>query len=212
MVTRTDPYRSHRFHVEIEGLVAAEFSRIDGLQITTGVHSERADGHPEPSDDTPDRTERREREGGFFRSVANRLKDAVGDTARESVPAAIRPDDWIDPEDWPAVVNWTEPGESNPPPDQRRGEYPLLKLTRGVTDSRELETWLADWIKGTAEERDVRIFLLDMEGNEARGWHCRGAVPIRWSGPELIADRSGVATETLALAHAGITPLSGEDT
>ncbi len=208
MVNRTDPYRSHRFTVEIEGLVAAGFSQIDGLQITAGVRTDRADGDPERTDDSPHRTERRESQGGgFFSSVANRLKNR----ARESVAAATRPGDWIDADDWPAIVNWTEPGESNPPPAQRRGEYPLLELTRGVTDSRELETWLANWIEGTAAERDVRIFLLDTEGSEARGWHCRGAVPIRWSGPELLADRSGVATETLALAHAGISPLNVEE-
>ncbi len=148
----------------------------------------------------------RARLGGIFGAIAD-----AAERATEAASDAIERASWIDTEHWPAVVNWTEPGTSNPPPRQRRAEFPLLTLRRGVTDSRVLETWIGEWIAGASEQRGVRIMWLDSEGREAHGWECRGVVPVRWSGPTLQADRESVAMESLELAHAGITPMMLSD-
>jgi phage tail-like protein len=78
-----------------------------------------------------------------------------------------------------------------------------------VTDDRRLWNWLQDWIDGEATPRTVRVFLLDEAGDRARGWRCRAATPVRWTGPALAADRPGVATEALAVAHEGIDAVDG---
>lgn len=115
-------------------------------------------------------------------------------------------DDWIDPGEWP----W--PGgrgrrDREPPAPQRRTESPPLELTRGVTDDRRLEAWVTEWVEGAVKPRDVGVWLLDAAGERARGWLCVRATPVRWRGPDLVADRSGVATETLELAHEGVEPI-----
>jgi hypothetical protein len=201
-VSRTDPYGCHRFQVEVDGLVTAGFAEVDGLEVTAGVFADPDEVPDEPPTDEQGRT----RPGGLFGSLSDAIADAA-DAAAEATADAVARASWIDPEDWPSIVNWTDPGTSNPPPIQRRAEFPLLTLRRGVTDSRVLETWIAEWIAGESDERGVRIRLLDGQGREVRGWECRGAVPVRWSGPTLRADRNGVAMESIELAHAGITPI-----
>jgi len=99
--------------------------------------------------------------------------------------------------------------DAAPPAPRRRTVSPHLTLRRGVTDDRRLWDWLRDWVSGAADPRTVRVFLLDETGDRRRGWRCRDATPTRWQGPELVADRPGVATETLELAHAGVEALDG---
>lgn len=89
-------------------------------------------------------------------------------------------------------------------PKQRETESPKLELRRGVTDDQALWAWLHDWLAGTVAPQDVRICLLNNQGTPVTGWICHAAVPVRWVGPTLVADRETVAMETLALAHHGI--------
>jgi hypothetical protein len=201
-VSRSDPYRRHRFVVEVDGLVSTGFTEVDGLAVTAGVFADPDDVPEVPPEDDSGRA----RPGGIFGTLAD-----AAERATEAASDAVERANWIDPDHWPAIVNWTDPGTSNPPPRQRRAEFPVLTLRRGVTDSQALESWVAEWIAGASEQRGVRILLLDSEGREARGWKCRGAVPVRWTGPTLRADREGVAMESLELAHAGITPMTLDD-
>ncbi|WP_251330104.1 phage tail protein [Haloplanus pelagicus] len=97
-----------------------------------------------------------------------------------------------------------------PSPSRRRTTSPTLRLRRGVTDDRRLWDWLRGWVDGTAERRDVRVFLLDEAGTRARGWRCLNATPVGWEGPELAADRPAAATETLELAHDGIEAIEAD--
>lgn len=198
----SDPYPDNRFSVEIDGLVSAGFAEVDGLGVRAGVFADPDDVPADPPTDDQGRA----RHGGLFGQLREAAERAAAE-AREAVERAT----WIDPELWPDVVNWTEPGASNPPPRQRRAEFSRLVLRRGVTDDDELERWIADWIAGASDERAVRISLLDATGQPVRGWECKGAIPVAWSGPTLRADRSDVAMESLELVHAGITPLGVTD-
>lgn len=90
------------------------------------------------------------------------------------------------------------------PAERRRRRSPTLELRRGVTDETALWDWLEAWVAGDATPQDVRVCLLDEAGGPVRGWVCRSATPVRWTGPELVATAAGVATETLELAHDGI--------
>lgn len=94
------------------------------------------------------------------------------------------------------------------PPARRETHSPALQLHRGVTDEQALWTWLQEWVAGEVEPQDVRICLLNAGGEPVRGWVCRAATPIRWTGPALVADRAAVATESLELVHEGIDALT----
>ncbi|MCY4732095.1 phage tail protein [Natronomonas gomsonensis] len=86
---------------------------------------------------------------------------------------------------------------------------PTLELRRGLTEEKALWTWYEEWLNGSGEKRNIRLILLDEHGIEARGWECRGAKPVRWVGPTLVAGESGIALETFELAHEGIWQLDG---
>ena len=83
-------------------------------------------------------------------------------------------------------------------------KYSKLVLKRGMTESDRLARWLMGAVNGKIERKTVHIMLLDSEGNRQWAWRCTGAYPVRWSGPEMRADQSSVAVESLELAHTGI--------
>jgi phage tail-like protein len=82
--------------------------------------------------------------------------------------------------------------------------YPPLVLRRGLVGA-----WLWDWhqevIAGRVRRRTVSVLLLDEAGQEAWRWVCVGAYPVKWTGAELDALSDAVATESVELAHHGIT-------
>lgn len=95
-----------------------------------------------------------------------------------------------------------------------RMEYENLILKRGLTDDTELWTWIEAATNDPPQpdalrRRNVRIFLQETTGEEAVGWECRDALPVRWAGPDLDANGGAVAIETLELAHHGITTVEG---
>jgi phage tail-like protein len=83
-------------------------------------------------------------------------------------------------------------------------KYPNLTLKRGITDSDVLWKWHRDVVNGKIERKCGFIILMDMEGNEKLRWQFIDAYPVKWIGPDLKADSSAVAVETLELAHSGI--------
>jgi phage tail-like protein len=152
-VERNDPYRRHRFAVDVgDDGPPLGFSAVRGLAV-------RVQARPD-DEKRPD-----------WRDWGERLARLVG---------------------------------GRPSPPRRRTASPHLTLQRGVTGDRRLWDWLRDWVGGTTGARDVRVFLLDQAGDPARGWVARDATPVRWRGPELVADRPAVATESLELAHEGV--------
>ena len=78
-----------------------------------------------------------------------------------------------------------------------------LTLKRGLTDSDVLWNWYQDVVRGTGKRKLVDVFLLDHTGAERWRWSFREAYPVKWTGPDLKADGSAVAIETLELAHHG---------
>lgn len=100
------------------------------------------------------------------------------------------------------------PRGADRPPEPRETASPTLELSRGVSEDRSLWDWLQSWVAGEADPQDVCVCLLDRQGRPVRGWLCRAATPVRWTGPDLVAERAAVATETLALAHDGIEAIT----
>ena len=86
-----------------------------------------------------------------------------------------------------------------------RARHPNLVLTRGITD----ETALLDWFyscQDRTERHDVTVSLCDNAGHVVRSWSFASAFPVKWQGPTLNASGSGLATETLEIAHEGLHP------
>ncbi|MGY1701259.1 phage tail protein [Geodermatophilus sp. SYSU D00766] len=82
--------------------------------------------------------------------------------------------------------------------------YPPLVLQRGLVGAC-LWDWHQEVIAGRVQRRTVSILLLDEAGQEAWRWICVGAYPVKWTGAELDALSDSVATESVELAHHGIT-------
>jgi len=183
---RADPYLGNRFSVEVDGRIVGGVAEVRGLSVDVEVRAgsdEQPDGQPWAA-----LRDMVGSAGAVAETVRERFDgDGSGAGAVSELDAALAATD-------------------------RRVSSPHLELTRGVTDSDALWRWLREWVEGEAEPRDVRVFLLDGEGNRARGWRCPRATPTRWSGPELIADRNAVATETLELAHDGLEAITDAET
>jgi phage tail-like protein len=87
----------------------------------------------------------------------------------------------------------------------KKTKYPNLVLKRGITDSDALWKWHQEVVGGKISRKSGFIILVDSEGNEKWRWHFVQAYPVKWAGPDLKADSSAVAVESLELVHNGIT-------
>ncbi|MFK7695883.1 phage tail protein [Paenibacillus sp. HJGM_3] len=84
-------------------------------------------------------------------------------------------------------------------------KYPNLKLKRGLTYSDTLWKWYRDAASGDVNRKSGSVLLLDYDGTEVWRWNFYQAYPVKWNGPELQAERGGVAFETIELAHNGFS-------
>ena len=80
-----------------------------------------------------------------------------------------------------------------------------VRLCRGVIGSTELFSWLQSVANGTQDFRTVVIQLLDEARNVVLMWTLSQAMPVRYSGAALSAEKSAVAIEELVLACQSIT-------
>ncbi len=109
------------------------------------------------------------------------------------------------------VLSYREGGENQfehklPGP----ASYPSnLQLRHGLADPDLFWDWLVQVSLGVVIRRSLTITLLAASGEPAMVWDCRGAFPVRWSGPELNAATGAVALETVQLAHHGLTRAKG---
>jgi phage tail-like protein len=79
--------------------------------------------------------------------------------------------------------------------------YPNLILSRGLTN----EDALLKWFHSTQSQPDRKEMTLTLKGgNVERAWTFADAYPVKWTGPQLDSNASGIATETLEIAHTGL--------
>jgi len=83
--------------------------------------------------------------------------------------------------------------------------HPRLVLKRGLTDSDDLWRWHQEVVAGRIARRTGHILLLDAVGAERWRWTFEAGYPVKWTGPDLKAEQSGLAFETLELVHRGLT-------
>lgn len=89
--------------------------------------------------------------------------------------------------------------------------YPQnLTLKRGLTTNDSFWPWCQDVFNGTIKRRNSTIYLFDQNGASVMAWNIVEAYPVRWSGPDLRAQGSEVAFETVELAHRGIAKVAAK--
>lgn len=88
-------------------------------------------------------------------------------------------------------------------------KYTDITLKHGLTDLDLLWCWYDDVIKGKVQRKNGSIYLLDQAGLPAMWWDFYEAYPIKWDGPSFNAASNTVATETLVLAHGGLSKPQG---
>lgn len=83
-------------------------------------------------------------------------------------------------------------------------KYSNIVLKWGVTDDTELYVWHRQAVRGTIQRKNGSIIVLDHRGDEVARWNFVNAWPTKYDGPDLNAEGSDVAIETLELAHEGL--------
>jgi len=90
-----------------------------------------------------------------------------------------------------------------------RLRYPNLVLSRALdASSGTVAAWFAEQQQGVQRTTAV-VTAYDTAGQRVASWSLRDVCPVRWSGPVFNAAGSGVATETLELAHHGFVTEGG---
>lgn len=82
-----------------------------------------------------------------------------------------------------------------------RARYPHIRLGRGVGFGEDLYLWHEGFLKGEGKRKNGLIFLANEMRVPIKAWTFENGIPVKWSGPSLNAAASGVAIETLEIAH-----------
>ena len=102
------------------------------------------------------------------------------------------------------VFEWAEGGNNefiHHLPGRLR--YPTLHLEAGLTDDDAVQKWF--WMtRDKADLKEITIELSSQDGKKSRSWTFADAFPIRWSGPTIAAGSSGMAEESIDVAHSGL--------
>jgi phage tail-like protein len=79
-----------------------------------------------------------------------------------------------------------------------------LTFKRGLVATNELFNWYMQVASGKIERRNLSVVIYTYGGEEMRRWNFFDAYPVRWIGPNLNADTTDAAIETVEIAHAGM--------
>jgi phage tail-like protein len=86
-----------------------------------------------------------------------------------------------------------------------RTTHPPLLLKQGMSPIDGLWSWHQETVNGRIKRRNGTVYLLDQQRLPVMWWDLHDALPMKWTGPELSADRSVVAFESLEIVHHGLS-------
>lgn len=89
--------------------------------------------------------------------------------------------------------------------------YPSLILRRGMATANDLYDWYADVVAGTVSRKSGSIIMQNHAGEEVCRWNFFESYPVRWMGPELNANSSETAIESVELVHNGLKAVFTQD-
>lgn len=88
-------------------------------------------------------------------------------------------------------------------------KYTPLVLKQGLTSNDGLWKWhqeiVSQGVNQVIKRLNGTIYLNDQQGNQVKVWNFKQAFPYKWTGPELRADSSEVAFESVELVHRGLS-------
>jgi phage tail-like protein len=85
-----------------------------------------------------------------------------------------------------------------------RVKHTNLVVKHGMTNQPNLLAWFKNTVVD-AKQVDLSLSLYDSEGNRVQTWSFAGAYPVKWTGPDMNASGTEIATESLEIAHNGVT-------
>ena len=88
-----------------------------------------------------------------------------------------------------------------------RLKFQNVVLKRGITHQKALLTWFNQTRAQGVEKKwgAVTVTLMGPRNESIQTWTFREAYPVKWTGPTLNASSNQIATETLEIAHAGMS-------
>jgi phage tail-like protein len=84
-------------------------------------------------------------------------------------------------------------------------KYPPLILKHGITLIDGLWGWHQDVANLKVTRHNGTIYLLDKQRIPVMWWDFKEALPVKWTGPELRAQASAIAFESVELTHRGLS-------
>ncbi len=85
-----------------------------------------------------------------------------------------------------------------------RSKQPNLVLKRGIA-GRVLHDWYLRLVAGDVDLKNGSILVYDPSGDRVESeWEFERAFPCKWNGPDLNAQQSSVAMESLEICHHGL--------
>lgn len=79
-----------------------------------------------------------------------------------------------------------------------------VTLKRGMTRSNDFLKWHIPNGSAPVVRKSISVVLYDVEGKRVATWNFHNAYPVKWTGPQLTADGTSVAIESLEIAHEGM--------
>ena len=106
-----------------------------------------------------------------------------------------------------AVVDYRPGNDKVPGARKLPGEakFSNIVLKRGMTSDLSLWNWMRETLEGQVSRRNMSVALLNEAGVEVMRFNFTDAWPVKWSGPNLNGEGSDIATETLEIAHEGLS-------
>lgn len=91
----------------------------------------------------------------------------------------------------------------------KRAKYTEITLKKGVTKDSQLFDWFYGFTQGNGKRKDGVITLRDARGKPHTVWGFSRGLPSKYSGPQLVAQQSAVAIQSITIAHQGLYLMGG---
>lgn len=112
------------------------------------------------------------------------------------------------------VDQWKEGGQNSYVHQlPKRVTMGTVKLKHGITSELGLLGWYIDVMNGdwVNAKRQVSVELIAPMGYAAIIWNFRDAFPIKWTGPLMKSDATGIMIDELEIAYHGFEIQSGSE-
>ncbi len=84
-------------------------------------------------------------------------------------------------------------------------KYPPLILKHGMTLIDGLWAWHQSVTQRDIQRKNGTIYLLNKQKIPVMWWDFKDAFPVKWTGPDLHANNSNIAFESVELSHRGLS-------